>query len=128
MSPIYPNKRCRIYARAHGLPNSHKKLRNVLPVPVDIVVVLCGASTQPRPAAAAGTPATSAGSRIGSCVPSAVALVAATTVSDDGEMRGAGVYLLDFGAGQRDFGGLDVLADPFGFSGARNGHDVWGLR
>ena len=48
-------------------------------------------------------------------MPSAVALVAATTVSDDGEMRGAGVYLLDFGAGQRDFGGLDVLADPFGF-------------
>ena len=56
---------------------------------------------------------------------SAVVLVAAAAVSYDGEVRGAGVDLLDFGDGQRDFGGLDVLADPFDFPGTGNGHDVW---
>ena len=40
--------------------------------------------------------------------PSAVVLVAAAAVSYDGEVRGAGVDLLDFGDAQRDFDSLDV--------------------
>jgi hypothetical protein len=46
MSPIYPGISDVVFMyAAHDLPNSHKNLRNVLPVAVDIVVVLsAGAS------------------------------------------------------------------------------------
>lgn len=59
---------------------------------------------------------------------SAVILVAAAAGSDDRELRGAIIDLLDFITAQIDLRGRDVLADSFESPAAWNGDDAGRLR